>query len=240
MTNVVGPTMWADKSWTIWHPISTMWKRVWSTWSHKICILGSVKHFSVRDDVLRNWLIANEQLEWQLNSRSWKHGGPLLEVAVGLISQWIRSWKIKNEEKLTWKVLETSSLPQFKKKTSFKESNEIYKSQASRISSYTKWKKNSVKCRARDSNLRPLIYEASVLPTELSFRMKNWEKIMTIHIWFVVQQRYVCLTYPFNIVQHTLSHIVGHRKLDNNVRQFDPSLRPNGLQWYSNVVQYAK
>ena len=54
---------------------------------------------------------------------------------------------------------------------------------------------------------------------------------------------YVSLTYPFNIVQHTLSDTVEHRKLDslatpdnivwstvtscwtNNVCQFDPSLR---------------
>ena len=53
---------------------------------------------------------------------------------------------------------------------------------------------------------------------------------------------YVSLTYPFNIAQHKLSHIVEHRKLDSlatpdntvwstvtscwtdNVRQFDPSL----------------
>ena len=115
-------------------------------------------------------------------------------------------------------------------------------SQASRISSYTKRKKNSVMCRAQDSNLGPLVYEASVLPTELSFRMKNWEQIMTMYIWFVVQQLYVSLTYHFNIVRHTLSHIVEHRKLGslatpdnivwstvtscwtNNVRQFDPSL----------------
>ena len=64
---------------------------------------------------------------------------------------------------------------------------------------------------------------------------------MTIYIWFVVQQMYDSLTYPFIIVQYTLSHIVEHRKLDslatpdnivwstvtscwtNNVRQFDPS-----------------
>ena len=125
------------------------------------------------------------------------------------------------------------------------------KAQASRISSYTKRKKNPVKCRvstsahAQDSNLGPLVYEASVLPTELSFRMKNWEQIMTIYIWFLVQQMYVSLTYPFNTVQHTLSHIVEHRKLDSlatpdsivwstvtscwtsNVRQFDPSLIPH-------------
>ena len=51
-----------------------------------------------------------------------------------------------------------------------------------------KRKKNSVKCRARDSNLAPLVYKASVLPIELSFWMKNCKKIMTIYIWFVVQQ----------------------------------------------------
>ena len=97
--------------------------------------------------------------------------------------------------------------------------------------------------RTRD---RPPAYEASVLPTELFFWMRNWEHLtdlMTIYIWFVVQQMYVSLTYPFNIVQHTLSHIVEHCKLEslttpnnivwstvtscwtNNVCQFDRSLR---------------
>ena len=47
------------------------------------------------------------------------------------------------------------------------------KIESSRISSYTERKKNSVKWGAEDSNLGPLVYEASVLPTELSFRMKN-------------------------------------------------------------------
>ena len=115
------------------------------------------------------------------------------------------------------------------------------KLQANRISSCNKRKKCSFKCRDWDSNLEPLVYEASALSTELSFRMKSWEKVMTIYIWFVVQQMYDSLTYPFSIVQYTLSHIVEHRKLDslatpdnivwstvtscwtNNVRQFDPS-----------------
>ena len=35
------------------------------------------------------------------------------------------------------------------------------------------WKTGYVKWGAGDSNMRPLVYEASVLPTELSFRMKN-------------------------------------------------------------------
>ena len=41
------------------------------------------------------------------------------------------------------------------------------------ISSYTERKKNSVKWGAGDSNLELLVYEASELPIELSFRMKN-------------------------------------------------------------------
>ena len=47
----------------------------------------------VRDDVHRNRPITNEQIESQLNwhFRSCKHGGPLLEVAVGLICQWIQT-----------------------------------------------------------------------------------------------------------------------------------------------------
>ena len=63
----------------------------------------------------------------------------------------------------------------------------------------------------------------------------------------------VSLTYPFNIVQHTLSHIVEHRKLDslatpdnivgstvtscwtNNVRQFDPSLSYE-FKWNKNLL----
>ena len=45
----------------------------------------------VRDDFHQNWPITNEQLESQLNSRSCKHGGPLLEVAVGLTCQWIQA-----------------------------------------------------------------------------------------------------------------------------------------------------
>ena len=36
----------------------------------------------------------------------------------------------------------------------------------------SKRKKNSVQCRARDSNLGPRIYEVNALPIELSFQMK--------------------------------------------------------------------
>ena len=45
----------------------------------------------VCDDVHRNWLITNKQLESHLISRSCKHGGSLLEVAVGLICLWIEA-----------------------------------------------------------------------------------------------------------------------------------------------------
>ena len=38
---------------------------------------------------------------------------------------------------------------------------------------------------------------------------------MTVYIWFVAQQMFISSTYPFNIVQYTLSHIVENRKLDS-------------------------
>ena len=65
-----------------------------------------------------------------------------------------------------------SSLPQFEKQPQIVK-RKLIKTQASRILSCTKRKKNSVKFRAHDLNLGPLVYEASVLPTELSFQLKN-------------------------------------------------------------------
>ena len=64
------------------------------------------------------------------------------------------------------------SLPQFERNR-LEEGKEIQKSQASRISSYTKRKKNSVKSRAQDSNLGPLVSEVIALAIELPFRMKT-------------------------------------------------------------------
>ena len=72
------------------------------------------------------------------------------------------SLKIRNEQKLTGKVLETSSLPQLKK-TSLKSEKKYKNHRQAEYHHTLKRKKNSVKCRARDSNLRPLVYEASVL-----------------------------------------------------------------------------
>ena len=112
--NIVGPTMWADKSWTFWHPISTMWKRVIT----QNLYFGFCQTFLPNKcvcDVYRNWPITNEQFKSQLNSRSCKHGDSLLEVAVGLICLDSSSWKIRNEQKLTWKIPGTSSLPQLEK-----------------------------------------------------------------------------------------------------------------------------
>ena len=75
---------------------------------------------------------------------------------------------------------------------------------ASGISSYTKRKKNSVTCHAQDLNLGPLVYEASAISIEVSFRMKIYGKLMTLYTSFVVQQILISLTYPFNIVHYTL------------------------------------
>ena len=38
---------------------------------------------------------------------------------------------------------------------------------------------------------------------------------MTIYTWFFAQQMLISLTYPFNIVQYTLTDIVEHRELDS-------------------------
>ena len=66
---------------------------------------------------------------------------------------------------------------------------------------------------------------------------------MTIYIWFVVQQMYVSLTYPYNIVQHTLSYIE-HRKLDSlatpyNIREFKISQRGQGRE-RQETVQFKR
>ena len=45
----------------------------------------------------------------------------------------------------------------------------------------SKSKKTSVRCRALDSNLGPLVYEPSVLSIELSFLTKIQGKLMTIY-----------------------------------------------------------
>ena len=59
-----------------------------------------------------------------------------------------------------------------KKKTSVK-SEMKYRNHRQVEYHHTLKRENSAKWRAMDSNLGPLVYEASVLPTELSFRMKN-------------------------------------------------------------------
>ena len=85
------------------------------------------------------------------------------------------SWKIRNEQKLTWKVLETSNLPQFEK-TSLKSEKKYKNHKQAEYHHTLKRNKNSVKCRAMDSNLGPLVYEASVLPTELPSEWKTERK----------------------------------------------------------------
>ena len=82
------------------------------------------------------------------------------------------SWKIRNEQKLTLKVPGTSSLPQFEE-TTLKSEKKYNNHKQAEYRHTLKRKKNSAKCRTRDSHMGPLVYEASVLPTEPSFRMKN-------------------------------------------------------------------
>ena len=111
--------MWANKSWTIWHPISTMWKRVWSTWSHKICILVSVKHFSPTNVCVMTFT-ETDLSETSNSSRSWTQevvnmAAPCWKLLWSWYVSGFNSWKIRNEQKRTWKVLGTSSLPQFEK-----------------------------------------------------------------------------------------------------------------------------
>ena len=90
LTNIFGLTMWG-------------WQKLNHLTSHlnnvETCVINMITqnlYFGfcqtfqpnkcVRDDVHRNWPIKS-----QLNSRSCKHGGPLLEVAVALICQWIQA-----------------------------------------------------------------------------------------------------------------------------------------------------
>ena len=122
LTNIVGPTMWADKSWTIWHPISTMWKHVWSTWSHRICILVSVKHFSPTNVCVMTF---NEtDLSQTSNSRrSWTQEAVNMAVPCWkLLWGWYVSGfrLIEDQEWAKINVESKYSLPQFEKKTSLK------------------------------------------------------------------------------------------------------------------------
>ena len=71
-----------------------------------------------------------------------------------------------------------------------------------------KRKKNFVKCVAQDSNLGPLVYEASVLPTELSFRMKNWQQKRQYIFDLLFNKQYVSFDIP---LQHCSAHIITHR-----------------------------
>ena len=111
--------MCADKSSTIWHPISTMWKRVWSTWSHKICILVSVKHFSPTNVCVMTFT-ATDLSQTRNSSRRWTEEAVNMAAPCGSwcgvdMSVNSSSSKIRNEKKLTWKVPGTSSLSQFEK-----------------------------------------------------------------------------------------------------------------------------
>ena len=66
-----------------------------------------------------------------------------------------------------------TSPPQFEKKTSLKSEKKYKNHKQAEYHHTLKGRKTLSSGGAGDSNLGPLVYEASVLPTELSFRMKN-------------------------------------------------------------------
>ena len=81
------------------------------------------------------------------------------------------SRKIRNEQKLTLKVPETSSLPQFEK-TTLKSEKKIKNHRQAEYRHTLKGRKTlSIPCPRLEPG--PLVYEASVLLTEPSFRIKN-------------------------------------------------------------------
>ena len=166
-----------------------------STWSHKICILVSVKHFRPIN-VCVMMFTETDLSQTSNSSRSWTQEAVNMAVPCWkLLWGWyISGFKLMEDQE--WAKINVKSTRDvwFTQlftsiwKTSLKSEKKYKNHKQAEYHHTLKRKKNSVKCHARDSNLEPLVYEASVLPTELSFRMKNWEKTMTIYIWFVVQQ----------------------------------------------------
>ena len=111
------------------HPISTMWKRVWSTWSHKICILISVKHFSPTNVCVMTFT-ETDLSQTSNSSRSWTQEAVNMAAPCWkLLWDWyVRGFKLVEDEewaKINVKVPGTSSLPQFEKKNKLKEWKEI-------------------------------------------------------------------------------------------------------------------
>ena len=209
LTNTVGPTMWADKSWSIWHPISTMWKHVWSTWSHKICILVSVKHFNPTNVCMMMFTETNLSQTSNL-SHSWTQEAVNMAAPAGSwcgvdMSVDSSSWKIRNEQKLMWKVLGTSSVPHFKQ-TSFKREKKYENHRQAEYHHTLKGRKtlSSAVPRTRTwdlSFMKRVCYQ-------LSFPSKWKTEKNNDNIYLICCSTNVCL---FDIpLKHCLTHIVTH------------------------------
>ena len=78
------------------------------------------------DDVHQNWSITNERLKLELNLRSCKHGSSMLEVAVGLVCQWIQANGRSGMRKISMKSMRDVQFAQFERNM-LKEYKEILK-----------------------------------------------------------------------------------------------------------------
>ena len=92
---------------------------------------------------------------------------------MGLICQWIEAHERSGMNKNQREKYERDLVYLNSKETSFKSGKKYKNYRQAEYHHTLKRKKNSVNGTARDSSLRPLVYEASALPTELSFRMKS-------------------------------------------------------------------
>ena len=184
LTHTVGPTMWADKSWTIWHPISTICKCVWSTWSHKICILVSVKHFSPTNVCVMMFteIDLSQTSNW---SHSWTQeavnmAAPCWKLLWGWYVSGFKLMQDQEWAKINGKSTRGVQFTSVREKQAYLKSQRKYTNHRQAEYHCPLKERKTVKYRGWDSNPGPLVYEASVLPTELSFRMKNWQQIIAI------------------------------------------------------------
>ena len=130
--------------------------------------------------------------------------------------QWIQAYRRSGMSKIIVKKYGKRSIHFISKETSL-QTTKKYKNRWQVKYGDTLKEEKSVRCRARDLNLGPLVYEASALSIELSFWMKIDSKLMTIYTLFVVQQMLLSLTYPFKIVRYASSNIVEYNNLNSLV-----------------------
>ena len=90
-----------------------------------------------------------------------------------VICQWIQAHGKSGMSKNQREKYEGRSFYLISKETSLKSGKKYKNHWQGEYHHALKERKYFVKCRARDSNLAPFVYEVSVLPIELSFRMKT-------------------------------------------------------------------